>query len=195
MRDPAKAQRIVEAAIRVFARSGYYHSRVADIAREAGIASGTVYLYFRTKDDILVTLFREKMAEWCALARREIAAEPDPVSKLRRLVALHFSVLEKSPDLAEVVQVELRQGHKFFRGAPAAEVSAYFQLITSVLEEGVAAGRFRRDLPVKVAAKMLFGAMDQIATSWVLGQRTYRLSDSAGVVASLFLEGVSADGV
>ena len=195
MRDPGRPQQIIDAAIRVFARTGYYNSRVSDIAREAGIASGTIYLYFKTKDEILVTLFREKMAEWVASVRRQIAAEPDPIAKLRRLVMLHFTVLEQNPDLAEVVQVELRQGHKFFRGASAHEVSAYFDLIGSVLHEGVVAGQIRRDVPVKVATKMLFGAMDQMATSWVLGKRGYGLSETADAVASIFLKGVSADGV
>ncbi len=195
MRDPDKPQQIVEAAIRVFARNGYYNSRVSDIAREAGIASGTIYLYFKTKEEILVTLFRDKMAAFVAQLRREIAGEPDPVAKIRRLVGVHFSVLEQSPALAEVVQVELRQGHKFFRGASAHEVSAYFELIGSILEEGVAAGRFHADLPVKVATKMLFGAMDQVATSWVLGKRGYRLVDAADAVATIFLKGVTRDGV
>lgn len=195
MRDPGKPQQIVDAAVRVFARAGYYNSRVSDIAREAGIASGTIYLYFKTKDEILVTLFREKMAQWVAFVQREIAAEPDAVAKIRRLVALHFRVLEQDPDLAEVVQVELRQGHKFFRGASAREVSAYFDLIEGVLREGIAAGLVRPDLPVKVATKVLFGAMDQMATSWVLGKRAYRLSDAAEAVAAIFLKGVTADGV
>jgi TetR/AcrR family transcriptional regulator, fatty acid metabolism regulator protein len=195
MRDPDKPQQIVEAAIRVFARNGYYNSRVSDIAREAGIASGTIYLYFRTKEEILVTLFREKMAAFVAHLRGEIAGESDPVAKIRRLVELHFTVLEQSPALAEVVQVELRQGQKFFRGASAHEVSAYFELIGSVLEEGVAAGRFRADLPVKVATKVLFGAMDQMATSWVLGKRGYRLVETAEAVATIFLKGVTRDGL
>jgi len=160
MRDPEKPQQIIEAAIRVFARTGYYSSRVSDIAREAGIASGTIYLYFKTKEEILVTLFREKMAEFVAFLRRE-----------------------------------LRQGHKFFRGASAHEVSAYFDLIGSILEEGVAAGRFEPDLPVKVATKVLFGAMDQVATSWVLGKRGYRLTEAADAVATIFLKGVMRNGV
>ncbi len=195
MRDPDKPQQIIAAAIRVFARSGYYNSRVSDIAREAGIASGTIYLYFKTKDEILVTLFREKMAEWVALVRRELAAERNPLAKIRKIVALHFKVLEENPDLAEVVQVELRQGQKFFRGASAHEVSAYFDVINNVLEEGVGAGLIRRDLPVKVATKMLFGAMDQLATSWVLGKRGYRLTEAAEPVATIFLQGVCAHGV
>lgn len=192
MRDPDKPQAIIDAAIRVFARSGYYNSRVSDIAREAGIASGTIYLYFKTKDEILVTLFRDRMADWVAHVRREVATEPDAVAKIRRLVALHFQVLEGNPDLAEVVQVELRQGQKFFRGASAHEVSAYFELIASVLDEGVASGHVRHDVPIKVATKMLFGAMDQLATSWVLGKRKYRLTEAADAVARIFLQGVAA---
>jgi len=195
MRDPDKPQQIIDAAVRVFARNGFYNSRVSDIAREAGIASGTIYLYFKTKDEILVTLFREKMAAFVAALRTEIAGERDPEAKIRRLVRLHFEVLEASPDMAEVVQVELRQGQKFFRGASAHEISAYFELIGSILHEGVAGGVFRRDLPVKVATKMLFGAMDQVTTSWVLGKRGYRLADAAEPVANIFLKGVTGDGV
>jgi TetR/AcrR family fatty acid metabolism transcriptional regulator len=192
MRDPDKPQQIIEAAVRVFARKGYFNSRVSDIAREAGIAAGTIYLYFKTKEDILITLFREKMAAFVASLRRAIADEPDAVAKVRRLVHLHFHMLEEDPDLAEVVQVELRQGQKFFRGASGQEVAGYFALIGSVLEEGVGQGHFKSDLPVKVATKMLFGAMDQMATSWVLGKRGYRLVDTAPAVADLFLQGVAA---
>jgi TetR/AcrR family transcriptional regulator, fatty acid metabolism regulator protein len=192
MRDPEKPQQIIDAAVRVFARKGYFNSRVSDIAREAGIAAGTIYLYFKTKEDILVTVFREKMAEFVATLWRAIATEPDAVAKIKRLVYMHFETLERQPDIAEVVQVELRQSQKFFRGPATQEIAAYFALIASVLEEGVAGGHFRRDLPVKVATKMLFGAMDQMATSWVLGKRGYRLADTASAVADLFLQGVVA---
>jgi TetR/AcrR family transcriptional regulator, fatty acid metabolism regulator protein len=193
MRDPDKPQQIIEAAVRVFARKGYYNSRVSDIAREAGIAAGTIYLYFKTKDEILVTLFRDKMAEFVDSLRKAIVGgERDAASKVRTLVRLHFSLLEKDPELAEVLQVELRQGQKFFRGASGQEIGAYFALIGSVLEEGVGEGRFRSSLSVKVATKMLFGAMDQMATSWVLGKRGYRLADTADAVAEIFLQGVAA---
>jgi TetR/AcrR family fatty acid metabolism transcriptional regulator len=194
MRDPDKPQQIIDAAVRVFARKGYFNSRVSDIAREAGIAAGTIYLYFDTKEAILVTLFREKMAGFVAALREVIGEETDAVARLRRLIRLHFSMLEDNPELAEVVQVELRQGEKFFRGPATQEIGAYFALIGSVLEDGVATGRFRPNLPVKVATKMLFGAMDQVATSWVLGKRGYRLVDTADAVADLLLEGVAVPG-
>jgi TetR/AcrR family transcriptional regulator, fatty acid metabolism regulator protein len=89
-----------------------------------------------------------------------------------------------------VVQVEQRQGQKFFRGASAQEISSYFALIASVIEEGIAEGRFRAGLPVKVVTKALFGAMDQMATSWVLGKRGYRLADTADALADIFLRGL-----
>ena len=193
MRDPEKPQQIIEAAVRVFARKGYFNSRVSDIAREAGIAAGTIYLYFDTKEEILITLFRDKMAGFVETVRRAIAAESDAVAKVRQLVRLHFQILEDNPDLAEVVQVELRQGQKFFRGVSGHEVGSYFALIGAVLEEGVTEGRFRSSLSVKVATKMLFGAMDQLATSWVLGKRGYRLTDTAGTVADIFLQGIAGE--
>src|SRR5262245_43324712 len=192
MRDPDKPQQIIDAAVRVFARKGYFHSRVSDIAREAGIAAGTIYLYFDTKEDILIRLFRERMAEFVSALWRAIAQERDAVAKVKRLVYLHFEILEEHPELAEVVQVELRHGQKFFRGPAAQGIAAYCALIASGLEEGVTAGLFRGDLPVKVATKMLFGAMDQMATSWVLGKRGYRLVHTAAAVADLFLQGIAA---
>ena len=100
MRDPDKPQQIIDAAVRVFARKGYWSSRVRDIAREAGIAAGTIYLYFPNKEEILITLFREKGAEFVSALWRAIAEEPDAVAKVTRLVYLHFEILEQHPDLA-----------------------------------------------------------------------------------------------
>src|SRR5438445_8577857 len=136
MRDPTRSQNIIEAAVRVFARKGYYNSRVSDIAREAGIAAGTIYLYFKTKDDILVTLFRDKMAEFVGSLRKAIADEPDAVAKVRRLVVLHFRMLEDDPELAEGAQVQLREGQKFFPGASSQRSGAYYALLRSLLAPG-----------------------------------------------------------
>src|SRR2546429_9240294 len=124
MRDPDKPHQIIDAAIRVFARNGYYNSRVSDIAREAGIASGTIYLYFKTKDEILVTLFREKMAEWVASVRREVAAERGPPAKGRENVGPPFQVLGENPEPAAGLHGQLRQRRKVFRGASRHESCA-----------------------------------------------------------------------
>src|SRR5437867_2347128 len=135
MRDPDKPQQIIDAAVRVFARKGYFNSRVSDIAREAGIAAGTIYLYFKTKEDILVTVFREKMAEFVSALWRAIAEEPDAVAKVRRLISLHFEILEQQPEMAGVVQVELRQGPTLFCGPAAPQGAACLALLASLPRE------------------------------------------------------------
>ena len=150
MRDPEKPQQIIDAAVRVFARKGYFNSRVSDIAREAGIAAGTIYLYFKTKEDVLVTVFREKMAEFVATLWRAIASEPDAVAKIERLVHMHFEMLERQPDIAEIVQIELRQGQKFFRG-PAKTSSAARPVSSrsSTWRRCPMSGRWRRNASLK----------------------------------------------
>lgn len=148
----------------------------------------------RTKTTFLVTLFREKIAEFVESVGKAVAEEPDAIAKIRRLVRMHFEVFESNIDLAEVVQVELRQGQKFFRGASAREVTSYFTLIGSALTEGIDHDLFRKDLPVKVATKVLFGALDQMTTSWVLGARGYKLSEATEVVADIFLNGIKREG-
>jgi len=131
MRDSASRSKSSTRAIRVFARNGYYKlARVRHRSRSRD-CERHIYLYFRTKDEILVTLFREKMAQWVALVRREIATERGAEAKIRKLVALHFAVLEGDPDLAEVVKSNCVRDTSFFRGASAHEVSAYFDLIGS----------------------------------------------------------------
>ena len=181
MRDPDKPQQIIEAAVRVFARKGYFNSRVSDIAREAGIAAGTIYLYFKTKEDILITLFREKMADVRGVrCARAIADEPDAVAKVRRLVQLHFAHAGGGSGPRRGGAGRAAPGPEVLpRRLRARRSRAYFALIGSVLEEGVGRGALPLRPAVKVATKMLFGAMDQMATSWVLGKRGYRLVDTA----------------
>src|SRR5689334_16125522 len=116
----AKRPRILEAAIRVFADKGFYNAKVSEIAREAGVADGTIYLYFKSKDDLLISLFEDRMEEVNETVRAALASAADPVEKLRRVVHLHLSMVEKNRHVAEVLIVELRQSAKFIKeyGAP-----------------------------------------------------------------------------
>jgi AcrR family transcriptional regulator len=108
-----KREAILKAATHVFARNGYFQSQVADIAREAGVAAGTVYLYFRSKDDLLVSLFERTMREAIAEGRAALSGIDDPRERLTRIARLHLERLGRDRDLAVVFQVELRQSTKF----------------------------------------------------------------------------------
>jgi TetR/AcrR family fatty acid metabolism transcriptional regulator len=187
-----KREAILRAAIRVFAGNGYFNSKVADIAREAGVADGTVYLYFKSKEEILHSIFDRNMEEAIAASRKQLEEITDAREKLRRIALLHLERLGADRDLAVVCQVELRGSTKFMEEFSAAGFAEYLNLIRSTFEEGQQTGVFRPDLNAKIVAKILFGALDEMATNWILSKRRYKLAPMADQVLDIFLNGVAA---
>ena len=183
---------ILRAATRVFARNGYFNSKVADIARAADVADGTVYLYFKSKEEILHSIFDQHMVEAIAAGRKLIEKVRDPREKLRRIASLHLEHMGADRDLAVVFQVELRGSTKFMEEFSAAGFAEYLGLLCRIFEEGQRAGVFRKELNAKVAAKILFGALDEMATNWIISKRNYKLAPMAEVVLDVFLNGVEA---
>jgi TetR/AcrR family fatty acid metabolism transcriptional regulator len=187
-----KREAILRAATCVFARAGYFNSKVADIAREAGVADGTVYLYFKSKEEILHSIFDRSVEEALGAAKKRIKRISDPREKLRQIANLHLERLGADRDLAVVFQVELRGSTKFMEEFSAAGFAEYLALIRSTFEEGQRAGLFRADLNARVVAKVLFGALDEMATNWILSKRRYKLAPMADQVLDIFLNGVQA---
>lgn len=187
-----KRESILRAATRVFARNGYFNSKVADIARAADVADGTVYLYFKSKEEILHSIFDQNMAEAIASGRKLIEKTSDPGEKLRRIAVLHLERLGADRELAIVFQVELRGSTKFMQEFSAAGFAEYLGLLRKTFEEGQRSGVFRKDLNAKLVSKILFGALDEMATNWIISKRTYKLEPMAAVVMDVFLNGVSA---
>lgn len=187
-----KYEAILRAAIKVFASSGFFNSKVADVAREAGVADGTVYLYFKNKDDILVSIFNYYMEEALAAGKESLARTDDPIEKLRLIVHAHLDRLGRDRNLAIVFQVEFRSSTKFMEQFSATKVTEYLELIRGVLEEGQHQGAFRIALNTKVAAKVLFGALDEMATNWVLSHKRYSLSSTAEPLLDVFLNGIGS---
>ena len=180
-----KRDAILRAATQVFAQRGFFNAQVADIARAAGVAAGTVYLYFRSKDDLLVSLFERTMRDAIADGRAALDGATDPRARL------HLERLGRDRDLAVVFQVELRQSTKFMERFSSSYLREYLGLLREAVESGQAAGLFRRDVNATVAAKILFGALDEMATNWMLSQRRYALERDADAVLDLFFHGVN----
>jgi TetR/AcrR family transcriptional regulator, fatty acid metabolism regulator protein len=181
---------ILRAAIKVFAENGFFNSKVSDVAKAAGVADGTVYLYFKNKDDILRSIFDQAMALFIAEARKEIKRFEDPAEKLRRIAELHLEKLGADRDLAIVFQVELRGSTKFMEEFSNAAFAEYLGIIKEVFVEGQQKGIFRGDLNPTVCAKILFGALDEMVTNWILSKKNYPLSPMAEIVISVFFNGV-----
>src|SRR6266852_8922059 len=187
-----KREAILRAAIRVFAHNGYFSSKVADIAREDGVTDGKVYLYFKSKEEILHSVFDRSMEEAIADGRKRLEDVSDPREKLRRIAQLHLERLGADRDLAVVFQVELRGSTKFMEEFSAAGFAEYLGLLRAIFEEGQRTGVFRKELNAKAAAKIFFGALDEMATNWIISKRSYKLEPMAEVVMDVFLNGVSA---
>jgi len=186
-----KHEAILRAAIKVFAGKGYFNSKVSDIAGEAGIADGTVYLYFKSKDEILHSIFDRAMGEFIAEGRREIANIADPSAKLRRIAQLHLEKLGADREMAIVFQVELRGSTKFMQEFSAAGFGEYLDIIRETIAEGQRSGAFREDVKPVVCAKVLYGALDEMVTNWILSKKSYPLAPMADEVLKIFFGGLA----
>jgi len=189
---PDKRAAILEAATAVFAGRGFFGAQVADIARGAGIAAGTVYLYFRSKDEILTSLFDRTMKEAIAEGRAALDETADPLERLRRLARLHLTRLGRDRNLAIVFQVELRQTTKFMERFSTTGLGDYLRLIQQTIEDGQARGAFRKTINARTAAKVFFGALDEMATNWILSRRKYPLAQQADEIVDLIVGGLAA---
>ena len=187
-----KREAILRAAIKVFAGKGFFNSKVADIAREAGIADGTVYLYFKSKDEILHSIFDRAMEEFISEGKREIAEISAPEEKLRRIAELHLERLGADRDLAIVFQVELRGSTKFMQEFSAAGFAEYLELIHQAIKDGQQSGVFRQDLNATVCSKIFFGALDEMVTNWILSNKNYALASLAEEVLKVLFGGMKS---
>jgi TetR/AcrR family fatty acid metabolism transcriptional regulator len=185
-----KREAILRAAIKVFAGKGYFNSKVADIAKEAGIADGTVYLYFKSKDDILHAFFDRAMSDFIADGKSQLAELSGAEQRLRRIAKLHLERLGSDRDLAIVFQVELRGSTKFMQEFSAAGFAQYLDIIRATIADGQKEGVFRKDLKPIVVAKILYGALDEMVTNWILSQKPYPLAPMADEVLKVFFGGV-----
>ena len=185
-----KRDRIMNAAITAFAQNGYHQATMATVAQKAGVAAGTIYLYFKSKDDLLISIFEEKVQGFIDEFRRQLAQEERAEIKLKKLVELHLLEMQNRPDLAAVFQLELRQSRHFMSAYPKADLKSYFDLIGEIIEEGQQQGLFRKDLYLSAIKRAFFGAMDETVTSWLLAGRNYDLTQMAAPLTDLFIRGL-----
>jgi TetR/AcrR family fatty acid metabolism transcriptional regulator len=190
-----KRERILRAAVKIFSRKGFFNSKVSEIARAAEVADGTIYLYFRNKDDLLISLFEEKMGEVVADVRRRIADGGNALEKLKIFIENHMDLLEREAGLVEVLQVELRQSTKFLKDYTPVKFFEYLEIISDILEEGRREGVLRPDLNISIARRAIFGALDELSLTYILSRKPkYHPSVTAAELCRLLLEGLCVPG-
>ena len=192
-RKETKRGQILDAAVLEIARHGYYGTTVAAIAGRAGVADGTIYLYFKSKEEVLVSIFERAMQRFIEQARQ--IAEEDGAgaeSKLRRLIALHLTLLGEDRDLAVIFQVEFRHTIHVLELLSRSRMRDYLALIARVIDQGKPEGVFKSDVDPLLAAKVVFGVLDEMATDWVLSRKNVRLASRADPVCDILLQGLTA---
>lgn len=186
-----KYDAIIDAAVIVFAQNGYHLSKVSKIAKQAGVADGTIYLYFKNKEDILISMFEEKMSVFVDRIKHEINLVSSIEKKLEIMIEMHFTQLELDPDLAIVTQLELRQSNTNMRYQVNEVLKGYLGLIDAILEEGIRQGVLDPDLNIRIARQIIFGAVDEVATNWVMKERKYALTPLASSISDMLMKGLS----
>lgn len=187
-----KRERILRGAVKVFAKKGFYASRVAEIARAAGVADGTIYLYFKNKDDVLTSLFEDRIARLLTLLREEVERTAGAQQRVRRIVEFQLGLLEGERDLAEVITVNLRQSTRLLKQYATKRFIEYLELMAHVVAEGQRAGEIREDVSPRIMARAIFGAMDGIAMTWALGNaEAGGLKRAASQLADVLITGLA----
>ncbi|HID38803.1 MAG TPA: TetR/AcrR family transcriptional regulator [Calditrichaeota bacterium] len=191
MRKNSKRETIIEAAVRVFAQKGFYNAKVNDVAKEAGVADGTIYLYFKNKDDLLINLFEDKMEHILSRFETSLQNIDDPIEKLRTFIHTYFKLIKEDQQLSEVFQVELRQSAKFLKDYHNQKFLDYLNIIAEIIEEGKQRGFFRLTLNKDVIKLMVFGAIDEVARQWILGaDEKYTLDEAAEQLSRTIVYGL-----
>jgi TetR/AcrR family fatty acid metabolism transcriptional regulator len=190
-RDQTKYEAILSAAVQVMAASGYHHAQISRIAKAAGVADGTVYLYFKNKEDILVSLLRQTIGQIVQKGTVRLQQERQAAAKLRALVHLYFDELGSDWNLAMVTQVHLRQVDANIRREIGEIMKPFYNALDEIVELGVHEGMFRPHMNRRIARRMIFGTMDETVTAWVLPGGKYDLKSLANDVVDVLLHGLS----
>lgn len=177
-----KRDRILAAAERVFARHGFFAARVSEIAKDAGVADGTIYLYFKSKDDLLISLFENRMKQVNDALRTAVAAAPPaPVDQLRAFIRTYLKLVHDEPAAAEVLTIELRQSSKFMKEYENPAFVEFLRMLGGIVAAGQERGEIDDTVPAHVAARMIFGMVDELALAWVLARQPSVPSATPGV--------------
>lgn len=185
-----KYHQILEAAVKVFARQGFYQSTVAQIAKEAGVADGTIYLYFKNKDDILVQFFSYRTKQVFESFRGEVDRAEASSDKLRNLVRRHLAEFQRDRDGAVVYQVETHQNSRLAEAQIREMSQMYRDLISEIVEQGQQEGTIRKDLYVGLVKRFVIGAVDEVINTWLHSNEEYDLVSMADPLVELFIKGI-----
>ncbi len=189
-KNKPKYKQIIDAAVIAIAENGYHQAQVSKIAKQAGVADGTIYLYFKNKEDILISVFQEKMSVFVDNLREIINDSNSASEMLYRMIEGHFKVLSNDHHLAVVTQLELRQSNKELRLKINSILKGYLKLLDEILQKGIEDGEFQENIDIRLTRQVIFGTIDEVSTTWVMKEQKYDLVEMAPRVHQILQKGI-----
>jgi TetR/AcrR family fatty acid metabolism transcriptional regulator len=193
-RNTDKYRQILDAAIMVFARQGFHQSTVAQVAKAAGVADGTIYLYFKSKDDILFQFYEYKARQVFERFRQAVDEATHAVDKLRNLVRTHLSEFQNDIHMAIVYQAETHQHRRAAQEAIKEMSKMYRDIVTEIVELGQQEGNLRCNLTIGLVMRLINGAVNEVINAWIHAGGEYDLVSMADPLVELFLGGIGEPG-
>lgn len=191
MKDIHKHSKIITAATKVFAKKGFFNARISDIAKEAKVADGTIYLYFNNKYDILISVFEEEIGKIVEQIKKSLAEETDPRKMLEIFATKHLQTMKKNKNLAEVIQIELRQTNKLIKDYRNNKFSDYTDLVEEIISLGQKQNIYRLDVEPGIAKRIFFGALEEVSRVWNTSvDGHYTVEEISGQLLGIFLSGM-----
>lgn len=193
MKAVNKHAKIITAATKVFAKKGFFNARISDIAKEAKVADGTIYLYFNNKIDILLSVFEEEISSIIENTRSQIAQESDPRKKIEVFIVTHLITMKKNKNLAEVMQIELRQTTKTIKDYRNTKFNDYIDIIAEIIKDGQRENVFRQDILPNIAKRTIYGALDEVSRVWNISLETnYSVEEASSQMVDMMISGMLA---
>jgi len=191
-KDEEKRKKIMESATKVFARMGFSNTRIQDVALEAGVAHGTVYLYFKSKDELFTSIFQENFGELIEYISSEVIKKDNAEDKLRLMISLQLDLIEENPDLTKLILIEFPRTGNFLNDSNIDVLSNYIDLIGNIIRDGIKEGIFSTSVKSDIVATMIYAAMQGIATRWILDGMNYSLKTMDKEISEIFLKGLKS---
>lgn len=168
---------IIQAAIEIFSAKGFNNSNISDISRKVQIADSTIYEYFKSKEDILLSIPEDGMKEYLRSLERHLTGIKGADNKLRKLIWHIFSFYQNNKDYMAILTRDLRVNPRFYESYAYELIKKYSQIIIDIIEEGKKENLFRRDIDSKVLRSMITGGMDHLILPLFFRNRPYQLMD------------------
>ena len=193
-KDLKKKEKILNAAIKIISKKGFFNASISEIAKLAGVADGSVYTYFKGKNELLIESFKLVLEKILKKVEKELTKTGDPLEKIKIIIKMHVEYMEKHPDTANFLQIQLRQSNRDIRHHIKNEMRKYYHILGKILQEGIHQGKIRNDVNKRIIGSLIFGTVDEIITSWVLSEKDEKLSDKLEDIYKVVLTGIKAEG-